>query len=403
MMSKPEELKEFIVIDAESHIVENPEDIEKFLDKKYRLPMIVRDEVSGTRYWIIDGKMYTRPFGFGGGEARGLIDHTFNKFYGKISPKLKAKDASLNDIDGRLADLDQMGVDIQIVNPTSSLIVPFMSDKDWAYAMARAYNDYVASRLKYTKRVYANAVVPVQDVNLAIKEMERAKELGFKGVIVPSFVSDGHFVALKPIFHEDYFPFFKKASELNMPIVVHITPTSSELPWVFLFNKYLYVRGVGHPYAMMITLMGLIGEGFFERLPTLKVHLCEAGASWLPYWIWWLDEAIESPRLRKYSLERFGIDPYPYLKKLASEYLQQGNIYVSLESDEPAEIIKYIIEKMKLENSIVFAADYPHASEAQYFPEYLNLFMENIAKPANLSSKQIEKILGENAKILYNI
>jgi len=44
-------------------------------------------------------------------------------------------------------------------------------------------------------------------------------------------------------------------------------------------------------------------------LPNLKVHLCEAGASWLPFWIWWLDEAIENPRFRKYTLERFGMDP----------------------------------------------------------------------------------------------
>jgi len=405
MISKPDELRDIEIIDAESHVVENPEDIEKFLDKKYRLPMIVRDEVSGSRYWVVDGKVYTRPFGFGGGEARGLIDHTFNKLYGKINPKLRAKDASLNDIEGRLADLDQMGIDAQVVNPTSGLIIPFMSDREWAYALARAYNDYVSTRIKEsgTRRIYANAAVPIQDVNLAIKEMERAKELGLKGVVVPVFVSDGHFIAEKPIFDEEFFPFFKKATELNMPVVVHVTPTTSELPWVFLFNKYLYVRGVGHPFAMMVALMGLIGEGFFERLPNLKVHLCEAGASWLPFWIWWLDEAIENPRFRKYTLERFGMDPNPHLKRFASEYLQQGNVYVSVESEEPPEIIKYIIEKMGLENNLVFAVDYPHASEAELFPEYLNVFMGNIAKPANLNKKQMEKILRDNARRLYNI
>ncbi|MEM4000710.1 MAG: amidohydrolase family protein [Saccharolobus sp.] len=407
MVDKPEEVKDIRVIDCDSHIIESPEDFEKFLEPGYKLPMIVKDIESDTRYWVFDGKLYTRPFGFAGGQIRGLIDHTYHPKWGLLNPKLKAKNFSLNDIKGRLIDLDEMGVDFQVVNPKSGLIIYNLRDKRYAAALARAYNNYVANRVKEsgTNRIYANAIVPLQDLNEAVRELERVKDLGvFKGVAVPTFVSQGNFYADKPIYHEDFFPFFKRAAELNMPVAIHVIPAVSDMPFMYLFYNWLQVRTFGFSLAAMIGLTGLISEGLFERIPNLRVIFTETGVGWLPYWSWWLDENLEKINsIRKSYLEVLGMDPYPYVKKLASEYISAGNIFVTVETDDDPDLLRLAINKLNLENNILFATDYPHIADISYYPDNLNIFIESVAKPAGLTNAQIRKILQDNAQQLFGL
>ncbi|QGA69019.1 amidohydrolase family protein [Sulfolobus sp. E11-6] len=405
MLSKPDELKDTIIVDAEAHLMESPEEYQEYLEKPYRTPMIVKDVVTNTRYLVIDGKLVPRPFGFGGGMILGNIDHARNPYWGQTNSKLKAKGFSLDDIEGRLMDMDQMGVDIQIAACTNCLSIPNIKDRNYAYALAKAYNNYVHDKLRKieSRRLLVSAIVPLQDVDLAIKELERVKELGFKSVVIPPYVSNGTYIASKPIWEEEFFKFFEKVAQLDMILIIHPTGATNESPFAFQFYNWYYVRSIAFPFSNMATLTGLIGEGIFERLSKLKVCLAESGGSWLPYWIWWLDETIEHGALRKYFKDRFGIDPYPNLKKLASEYLQQGNIYVSLESDEPPELVRYLVEKLGMENNLLFGTDYPHVSDIEYFPDEVSVFIENVAKPANLTLNQIRKILGDNAVELFNL
>jgi predicted TIM-barrel fold metal-dependent hydrolase len=406
-MGKPEELRGLTIADSDSHIIERPEDFQEFLGSKYRIPMILQDVESGTRYWVLDGKLYTRPYGFAGGQIRGLIDHVNHPKWGSLNPKLKAKDFSLNDVEGRLADLDQMGVDLQLINPTSGLMIYNSRNGQYAVALAKAYNSYVANRLKgeSVKRIMASAIVPLQDVEEAIREVERVKELGvFKAIAVPTFVSQGNFYADKPIFHEDFVPFFKKAAELDLPVAIHVIPAVTDMPFQFLFYDWLYVRTFGFAFAAMIALTGLIAEGVFERVPSLKVIFTEAGCGWLPYWSWWLDENLEKVNsIRKSYMNRLGVDPYPYVKKMASEYISAGNIYTTLETDDDPDLVKLVINKLGLEDNLLFATDYPHIADIAYFPENLSIFLENVAKPAGMTAAQIQKALQDNSANLFRL
>jgi len=154
--------------------------------------------------------LISRPQGEGIGTAIGFIDHPVSAVLGRKLPGMKATDAgALDDIPGRLADLDQEGIDVQVLYPTTLLALPFIRDKDYATALCRAYHNYVAARIKGQERLKAVAVVPIQDPRSAIEEMRRAvQELGFVGVMLTPVVGDGR--NIKTLDAPEFFPFSRR-------------------------------------------------------------------------------------------------------------------------------------------------------------------------------------------------
>ncbi|MEM0373846.1 MAG: amidohydrolase family protein, partial [Sulfolobales archaeon] len=357
-------LNEIKVIDADAHIVERPEHYERYLENGYKPPLVVEEINYGTRYWVIDGMLVPRPLGSPGpGPAKGLIQHYNHPKFGKVidmnnnSPL--ANDGSLDDIQGRLMDMDRMGVYLQVVNPTLAIPIAMIKDANYAYALCKAYNNYVSEKLRNQKRIKANYVVPLQDVKLAINELYRAKEMnGFAGIVIPPIVVSSGEVGLgiKTVADESFDEFWKEVAKLKVPVTIH-SLSSLPLPWIMLGRKYLYSRTMTHSITMEIILTLMIGNGYFDRYPELKILLAEAGSTWLPYWLYYFEEQYEHPTI-KIAKKFFGINELPNKKPI--EYLKEGNIYVSVEAGEPTEILKYMIEKMGIGSQLVFATDYGH-------------------------------------------
>ncbi|WP_162000428.1 amidohydrolase family protein [Sulfolobus sp. E11-6] len=114
-------------------------------------------------------------------------------------------------------------------------------------------------------------------------------------------------------------------------------------------------------------------------------------------------ESRENKLNKKSYLEVLGIDPYPYVKKLASEYINAGNIFITVETDDDPDLLRLAINKLNLENNILFATDYPHIADISYYPDNLNIFIETVANPAGLTNAQIRKILQDNAQQLFGL
>ncbi|MBI3325924.1 MAG: amidohydrolase [Nitrospinae bacterium] len=306
---------------------------------------------------------------------------------------MKATDAgALDDIPGRLADLDQEGIDVQVLYPTTLLAIPFIRDKDYATALCRAYHNYVADRIKGQDRLKAVAVVPIQDPPSAIAEMRRAvQELGFVGVMITPVVGDGH--NIKTLDAPEFFPFFEAADRLNVAVGLHSVAAAYDLPWQNIFDKFFYTHSVAHPFSQMIGLMTIIGGGLLERLPNIRVAILECGCSWLPYWTWWLDGHYKDPRFLKDPKSVFGEDPLPYLTREPRESITGGRLYVHAHEAEP---LRPVIE-MGLADQLLYASDYPH--EDAGFPGSVKEFKER----TDLSEEVKAKILGGNARRLYRL
>jgi aminocarboxymuconate-semialdehyde decarboxylase len=106
-----------------------------------------------------------------GGAVRALPEHLLQRM--------------LN-LDLRLADMDAMGVDIQVVSPNILHQCTYAVDPVDGLRLERLNNDYMAEMVaKAPDRLIGIASVPLQDVDLAIKEMERAVlDLKLRGVVV---------------------------------------------------------------------------------------------------------------------------------------------------------------------------------------------------------------------------
>jgi hypothetical protein len=115
------------VIDSDGHLHEPFDLFERYIDEKfYSLrPRVVelRDEQRDEGRWLVEGRLVPRlrfTKGVGGGGF---------KYQTPRHAQMKAKDNSLDDIDGRLQDLDQMGIDFQVVYPTALVWVFDLENK----------------------------------------------------------------------------------------------------------------------------------------------------------------------------------------------------------------------------------------------------------------------------------
>src|SRR5262249_46557861 len=90
------------------------------------------------------------------------------------------------DADARLADMDAMGIDQAILQPTLfGEHLPLVDNPDTAAVLARAYNDWVHDlTLTAPDRLFPAAVLPVQSLLMARRELDRVAELGFRSVAI---------------------------------------------------------------------------------------------------------------------------------------------------------------------------------------------------------------------------
>ena len=380
------------VLDSDGHVMERLEPFEEYLEPPYRPPRILVDSQTKTRYWLIEGKLISRPQGPGMGTAIGFIDHPVHPVLGNKMPKMIATDnGALEDIPGRLADLDQEGIDLQVLYPTTLLAIPFITDKDYATALCRAYHNYVADRIKGCDRLRAVAAIPIQDPSSAIEEMRRAvTELGFVGVMVTPVVGDG--LGYKNLDHPDFFPVFEEAARLNVPVSVHSVASAYDLPWQNIFDKFFYTHSVAHPFSQMIGLMTLIGGGVLERLPELRVGILETGCGWLPYWMQWLDAHYDDPRYLKDPEKLFGENPLPHLTTRPSETIKSGRVY--FHAHESEHLFPTVCD-MGFTNQLLYASDYPH--EDTGFPNSIRDFRTR----EDLTEEQKSRFLGGNCLDYY--
>jgi len=135
----------------------------------------------------------------------------------------------LSDIgDRRIADMDNSGIDLQILSLTSPGVQVF--DAATATSLAASTNDQVAEAVrKYPTPFAALGAVAPHDPRAAAREAERAvRTLGLKGIIINSHTR-GEFLD-DPKFWE----IFEAAEALQVPIYIHpqAPPPQMSAPYV---------------------------------------------------------------------------------------------------------------------------------------------------------------------------
>jgi uncharacterized protein len=178
-------------------------------------------------------------------------------------PRLK----TLWDVDARLKLLDEFpGLQqiLSLANPPIELIGP----PDRTHAVARHANDSLAEVCrKYPERFPAFiASLPMNDVAASLSEIDRAIEMGARGIQV--FTN----VAGEPLSARKFRPVFRRVAEYDLPVWIHPMrgPQFADYPTEKTSENEIWFS-FGWPYETTACMTRLIYSGIFDELPKLKI------------------------------------------------------------------------------------------------------------------------------------
>jgi predicted TIM-barrel fold metal-dependent hydrolase len=142
----------------------------------------------------------------------------------ELAARMPQVQAKLLDIGaGRIAEMDQAGIDVQILSFTGFGLYELSASK--AEDVAKDANLKVAEAMKtYPGRFGGLATLPLQDPESAAREFERCvNDLGFCGAMVDGTVA-GAFLD-----RPEFIPVFEAAAALDVPIYLHPAPPPAEV------------------------------------------------------------------------------------------------------------------------------------------------------------------------------
>src|SRR6185369_4684282 len=172
------------IIDADTHISEG-EAMWALIDKPMqpRRPIMLsvpEDTWYGNRnaFWLIDGEIYPKPAGKG---SFALVTPSAQRVQeGRKDSTPQTRE--MTDIRGRLADIDKLHTEIQIVYPTLFLVYN-TKDRELEVALCRAYNRFLARASDQApERIKWVAVLPLQSIKEAVDEVRFARQHGAVGI-----------------------------------------------------------------------------------------------------------------------------------------------------------------------------------------------------------------------------
>ena len=235
----------------------------------------------------------------------------------------------------RLKEMDETEVSIQVLSTIPVLFNYWAKAKD-GNNTARFFNDHIAETvLKNPKRFIGLGTLPMQDMDLAIKEMERCVSiLQMRGVEIGSNINGIN------LNDEQFFPFYERAETLGCALFVH--------PWEMMgqdqMQRYWLPWLVGMPAETSRAICSMIFGGVLAKFPNLKVAFAHGGGSF-PGTIGRIEHGFKvRPDLVAIDNE---INPRDYIGKFWID---------SLVHDEKA--LQFIIDIMG-EDKICLGSDYP--------------------------------------------
>ena len=185
-----------------------------------------------------------------------------------LNQKQEADIVARAPLEKRLAELDAMGIDMQVIKPPPPQCY-YAVPLDIAVEAARMVNDGIAEFVaRKPDRLKGFGTVPMPNGNEAAEELERCvTKLGFKGVQVLTNVNG------RELSDPAFAPFWKKAEELSVLVVIHPNGfTHAERLKRFYFNNV-----IGNPLETTVALHYLIFDGVLERHPNLKILVVHGG------------------------------------------------------------------------------------------------------------------------------
>jgi len=419
--------KRFAVFDGDSHVVE-PRDVwEKYLEPEYRVlgkHALWREDGKTNSYLKVNGEMFRDTM------HSNLPRHAIWRpgmtwdSVGELDPHTRhAMNEGAWDPQARLRDMDAMGVDQALLYPTwFAEGFHLVHDPDVAYALARAYNNWIADVCTAAPdRLFATAMVPLQNMDFALEELQRVARIPcFRGAFLrPMFIEGRYFT------HPYYDPLWAELESLGVTAAAHPTPGLWNPEWTSHGPFVEKIRGrlhqapligggpgafagggsgtqgaaffagtvpLGHPLAPilsywldnhMFVASTLVGFTVMQRYPKMKVVVAHGKASWM-------EEVLEKmeastrviPLLHHYPVRT---DP--------EAMWEEGHVMLGFDAEER------LIQKLPHDFAakVVWGSRYPHHDTTSAWDAIAMLTQ------ANVEESLIARMMGGNAAQQFGI
>lgn len=275
--------------------------------------------------------------------------------------------------DQRINDMNDQGVDIQVVSVAAPLynyhLTPHLG-----LELAQEVNNEISEMVRlYPDRFAGLATLPMQDVDVAIDELDRAvNHIGLKGAELDCIVNNNNWD------EERFYPFFEAAEKMGAVLFYHPQPNNNMA--TVRNGSYSIPNSFGVLLEDSLVAATLIFGGALERYPDLKICIAHGGGPacfgagrWDRGW-----------QVRSEARINISNPPSTYLKKM---------YYDCITMSETA--LRFLIDTVGIDR-VVLGSDWPYVAWDPSPVSWIN----NLN---SLSQGEKEKILWRNLESLLNI
>jgi predicted TIM-barrel fold metal-dependent hydrolase len=296
------------------------------------------------------------------------------------------------DAKARLADMDAMGIAVQVVYPNVAGLGSQQFREmplELALECTRAYNNFL---LEWTgpdpQRFVPVAATPYWDVEAAVAEIRRVAALGYRSMLFPGSPQDWE----QPVLASEHWnPIWGTAQECGLVVSFH---AGSGNFTARMSAAHLEVEGFHAAWSRATTqilfdtagqVADLLMSGVLPRFPTLRFVIVEGGLGWVPFLLESLDFTFKSLRVNQHRAEFEGV-PSDYFRR---------QVKVCYWFEQPS---TELFERVGVGN-VLFETDYPHP--ACLTEEQVRVAVDE--RLALVSDEDRKRVLHGNAAELYGL
>ena len=365
------------IISADSHVIEPPDLWTERIDRQYRdrAPQIIWNEERQGWFFICEGLQPALV------NSLYAVAKSPEEFAEQRRVGIEAARRGGNNPVERLKDMEQDGVAAEVLYTSLGMSLFWLKDADFQRACFRAYNSWLAEFVGHApNQLIGIGLISLWDVEEAIKEMYRCRQMGLKGVAIWASPPDER--AFTSTCNDR---FWQAAQELDIPVSLHILTGYKESPKVFEYttNVERCQRNMIFPEEIQHSLTDIIFSGVLERFPKLKFVLAENDIGWIGYHL------LHADRIHV----KLGAVAPTSLTMKPSEYFQR-QVYATFMEDE----VGILTMKLLGAENFMWGSDYPHyESTWPHSQEILSQAFENIPDEHQI------KVINANCAKLYGL
>jgi aminocarboxymuconate-semialdehyde decarboxylase len=270
----------------------------------------------------------------------------------------------------RLAEMDRDGVEMQVISATPVLFA-YQRPAEHAHECAKIFNDAALELSSRGKgRLKTLCQVPLQDIDLACKELDRCMKSGHLGVQI------GNHVGEKNLDDAGIVTFLHHCADLGAAVLVH--------PWDMLARErmpeYMMPWTVAMPAETQLGIVAMILSGAFDRLPeNLRICFAHGGGSFA----FLLGRMQNAWKHHPVARGKSNHSPRSYVNRF----------YVDSAIFDP-QALQMLVDTMG-EDRVLLGSDYPFPLGEER--------VGSLVRESGLSATAKTKVLGGNAEVFLGL